>query len=333
MPANYRTNAFTLIELLVVLGIVSLLAGLLLPAVQSARESSRRLSCQNNAKQIALATTNFEAARKKLPHTVFSEFPQGQLYKSDQGILTSLLPFLEEQNRASALNGNSLTYQPQNQFALKSCPSVFRCPSISTSAKFSDLPVGFSTSNTLRDLETSTCDYAISSGIAPLADDYKASLGAAGLSIPAVITAPNSATIVDGLSNTLGGWECRGDVMRMSSGETFVFSTAVPDRIYIHLSHTHRLEGLNTATSKAWAYGWAGHRVGQLHCFTRDGNLQAWTEDVSGAVLNVTNHANGPIGLHKQGVNTWRLDGSVHFTSESISPGVMRSLVTIQGGD
>ena len=101
----HRKSGFTLIELLVVIAIIGVLVALLLPAIQAAREASRRSSCQNNIRQLAVALQGYHGVHKRFPansHWATGEFTDcgdriTVIAEDRKGsMLVKLMPFLEE---------------------------------------------------------------------------------------------------------------------------------------------------------------------------------------------------------------------------------------------
>ena len=92
-------SGFTLVELLVVIAIIGILVALLLPAVQAAREASRRSQCTNNLKQVALAMHNYHDTYKLFPPGQYNRLGQNSVGTTNfrQCWMQSLLPFLEQQ--------------------------------------------------------------------------------------------------------------------------------------------------------------------------------------------------------------------------------------------
>src|SRR5437660_8173479 len=115
-----RRLAFTLIELLVVIAIIATLIGLLMPAVQKAREAAYRISCANNLRQINLALHHYHLNFEQLPPTRISE--QGATWA------VLLLPYIEQDNLYRQWDlGRS--YYDQKDVARKTAVSIFFCPS------------------------------------------------------------------------------------------------------------------------------------------------------------------------------------------------------------
>ena len=131
--------AFTLIELLVVIAIIAVLIGLLLPAVQSAREAARRAQCTNNLKQMGLALFNYESGNTCFPpsgeSTDFSITPAvTQFVDGGWNCLARILPFMEGNTSFNALNF-TVDYNEATGMNFTGCSTVvaiYLCPSSAT---------------------------------------------------------------------------------------------------------------------------------------------------------------------------------------------------------
>lgn len=127
-----KFRAFTLIELLVVIAIIGVLIGLLLPAVQQARAAARRISCDNNLKQLGLGLLNYESAHRRLPPGYVHKLgPQGNHSGFGWGAL--VLPFVEQGALHRSIQFSNPIFDPSNQVARETSLHLFLCPEDSVS--------------------------------------------------------------------------------------------------------------------------------------------------------------------------------------------------------
>jgi len=178
-----RPRGFTLVELLVVIAIIGVLVALLLPAVQAAREAARRSSCQNNLKQIALASHNYHDVTGKLPPVATSATLAGS------SGFAAILPYIEQNNLYTLYDFSKGNSDPVNLAAVSQRIGTFICPSCVFART---VPIPACDAN-----NRAPGTYAFSTG----------SLDPWGINNGAIATAAtpqtNFASILDGTSNTL----------------------------------------------------------------------------------------------------------------------------------
>ena len=136
MPARVRNlRGFTLVELLVVIAIIATLIGLLLPAVQSARESARMTQCRNNLKQITTAAMQHESSQKHFPAGGWGwgwigDPDRGFNHLQPGGWIYNILPFIEEQPLHDLQMGKTGATRTAAGTTLVTTPlAMFICPS------------------------------------------------------------------------------------------------------------------------------------------------------------------------------------------------------------
>lgn len=139
-PAFPRVG-FTLVELLVVIAIIGVLVALLLPAVQAARQAARRMSCQNNLRQIGIGLHHYHDVQETFPigclEMRYLRNPDGsRMYPDGVQIAWSalLLPFIEQDPLHKRIDFGKGYDSPQNADAAAEIVPIYICPSVSRSS-------------------------------------------------------------------------------------------------------------------------------------------------------------------------------------------------------
>ena len=138
-----RTRAFTLVELLVVLGIIGVLVALLIPAVQSARESARRTDCASKLKNLTLAVAHFETDRRRYPGYQEELAPGsgtlGSFARKCAAWPVLLFPYIEEQSLYDLWNDPNEPILPVDESRKLTPPlKILVCPTDRTVDSRSD---------------------------------------------------------------------------------------------------------------------------------------------------------------------------------------------------
>lgn len=153
--STLKRTAFTLIEMLVVMSVISILIGLLLPAVQSSREAARRTTCQNHLKQIGLGLANYLSVHERFPRarapihdSRFLNYPSLPCSgPQDRGFLVSILPWLEMRQVYDSINHDLWIFAPEQATVQNVVIETYCCPSDTSAGRSKRIPLGPRSSN------------------------------------------------------------------------------------------------------------------------------------------------------------------------------------------
>lgn len=307
-------RGFTLVELLVTIAIIGVLIGLLLPAVQTVRESARRTQCANNVRQLGLAALCFESAHKVFPASGWTKSGPGNPAGKYVGWRPLLLPFVEQTNLQKLYDFDENWWDATNPTAAAVPVVLFQCPSTPTRT-----PVLSAIAHPPRPA------MSFENPIAPT--DYEAIMGVQPSSINPHLPFPiydsanrysvmhrNSrtgyASIVDGSSNTLMVVEC----------------AARPD--------VYRGRKLRHDLTNDQGIGWADSEGPfSFDATNSDGSLEGGGPSNGCTISMNRRNDNEPYSFHPGGINGLFADGHVTMVTESIEVTVFAKLITREGGE
>jgi prepilin-type N-terminal cleavage/methylation domain-containing protein/prepilin-type processing-associated H-X9-DG protein len=322
-------HGFTLVELLVTIAILALLMALLLPAVQSVRESARRVRCANNLKQISLACVNHEFRQETLP--AIDTSIAADYFEYNVGILSwgiAILPYLEQQALFDLYNPNVRTYQ-QPHALLKAQLAVMKCPSDDPRqlvyVKYSNSSFHRPVRNLNGSAATSYCANAGATKTIPSSELDSAYDHPRWMAnkVPPGWAGPMSII----LGNRYGEPSSLASISDGSSN-TFMFGEY----------HITPLEPSSTDWpyhAKTWSYGFYNSNWSSVF-FDSHLNRHTITMEYCLYTLGLGNYAcqRGGWGAHHPGgMNIVMTDGSVHVLSDLVHMDVFHALASKAGGE
>jgi prepilin-type N-terminal cleavage/methylation domain-containing protein/prepilin-type processing-associated H-X9-DG protein len=318
-------RGFTLIELLVVIAIVAVLIGLLLPAVQSAREASRRSSCGNNLRQFGTAIAGHETSAGFFPPGAYLE--NAFIRDADISGFVFLLPFLEQQALSDRYNRSVRWDNAANRSVVATPLPVMNCPSNRGSGAFSFGPTA---------IPVATVDYALSAGMDNVCDGRWMSSGLTYYH-PIIYRGVMPAHVRDGLSSTFAMGEAAGGNQRyrMRSMPVLVVDQGWGVPVFTNAATLPTPAGSNVAVvanvrhNHTFPLSAASVRSIDAEPLNRADGITASTDPG----FAYEDSLNGFRSMHPGGGLFVFLDGHVEFVAESVAANVYQAAGTIAGGE